>query len=218
MKTAGRQATDIDAWVEQNTVECRRFATRLQPSACALYRAEHPDSCAGCNQAAEAKPLPKRRGKRTPPVLLEAPAADPAPQMPVQEEITVEEKAKKKTSKPARPCICCGETGSILGRGLRSTCYWRHKRAGTLEQFPGRKKAKNTRAPKQPAAQVEKSAPNVPEWPTVSIAFPPSDEQLLQALANWAASERRSLDQQILFILDNTVAERASQAAKDGAP
>lgn len=32
-------------------------------------------------------------------------------------------------------CICCGETGNHASRGLRWTCYARHKRAGTHTQF-----------------------------------------------------------------------------------
>ncbi len=33
-------------------------------------------------------------------------------------------------------CVCCGVEGTHGGRGLRSTCYWRHSRDGTLDQFP----------------------------------------------------------------------------------
>ena len=32
-------------------------------------------------------------------------------------------------------CLCCGETGKHSARGLRWTCYMRHRRAGTLGQF-----------------------------------------------------------------------------------
>lgn len=48
-----------------------------------------------------------------------------------------EEKAmpKKKNEKASGPCICCGKTGTYQGRGLIASCYWRHKRAGALEQF-----------------------------------------------------------------------------------
>lgn len=36
---------------------------------------------------------------------------------------------------PTCVCVCCGETGKHSARGLRWTCYMRHRRAGTLGQF-----------------------------------------------------------------------------------
>ena len=33
-------------------------------------------------------------------------------------------------------CLDCGRTELINGRGLGGTCYARHRKAGTLEQFP----------------------------------------------------------------------------------
>jgi hypothetical protein len=33
-------------------------------------------------------------------------------------------------------CACCDELGRHGGRGLRNTCYNRHHKAGTLDQFP----------------------------------------------------------------------------------
>lgn len=47
---------------------------------------------------------------------------------------------------PTCVCICCGETGKHSARGLRWTCYMRHRRAGTLAQFDlvGRLAARRT--------------------------------------------------------------------------
>lgn len=33
-------------------------------------------------------------------------------------------------------CACCGEMGEHGGRSLRSACWKRHHKAGTLDQFP----------------------------------------------------------------------------------
>lgn len=53
-------------------------------------------------------------------------------------------------------CICCGETGNAGARGLRWTCYARHKRAGTLQQFQlvGRVAAKRKKAVVGPGETV----------------------------------------------------------------
>jgi hypothetical protein len=33
-------------------------------------------------------------------------------------------------------CICCNQLGRHNGRGLRHTCYRRHRQAGTLNRYP----------------------------------------------------------------------------------
>lgn len=45
-------------------------------------------------------------------------------------------------------CACCGKTGPHKARGLRTTCYDRHRRQGTLDQYPRRPSA--PRPPREP--------------------------------------------------------------------
>ena len=37
---------------------------------------------------------------------------------------------------PAIKCVCCWRPGRHAGRGLVDACFARHKRHGTLDQFP----------------------------------------------------------------------------------
>lgn len=37
-----------------------------------------------------------------------------------------------------RTCADCGRTMHIEGRGLCGACYWRHRQAGTIDDFPRR--------------------------------------------------------------------------------
>lgn len=43
-------------------------------------------------------------------------------------------------------CACCGKTGPHKARGLRTTCYDRHRRQGTLDRYLRRPSA----APRPP--------------------------------------------------------------------
>ncbi|MFF4412145.1 hypothetical protein ACFYY8_06400 [Streptosporangium sp. NPDC001559] len=33
-------------------------------------------------------------------------------------------------------CVCCATPGQVMGRGLITACYQRHRSNGTLDQFP----------------------------------------------------------------------------------
>ncbi|MFD0889969.1 hypothetical protein ACFQ08_35965 [Streptosporangium algeriense] len=35
-------------------------------------------------------------------------------------------------------CVCCATPGYVMGRGLITACYQRHRSGGTLDQFPMR--------------------------------------------------------------------------------
>lgn len=43
-------------------------------------------------------------------------------------------------------CKACGKVRTIVGRGLCSTCYKRHKKAGTLDRFPSKKTERAARS------------------------------------------------------------------------
>lgn len=44
-------AVEQENWLQQNTVDCRRYAARLSPRACAGFRSRAFDGCAGCEHA-----------------------------------------------------------------------------------------------------------------------------------------------------------------------
>ncbi|WP_405149499.1 hypothetical protein OG589_14735 [Sphaerisporangium sp. NBC_01403] len=46
-------------------------------------------------------------------------------------------------------CVCCGKPGQHNARGLRTSCYDRHRAKGTLDRYPRRPPAA-PRPPKEP--------------------------------------------------------------------
>lgn len=54
-----------ESWLRHNTVECRRYAARLSPRACAGFRARAFDGCAGCEHAE--RPLASVKTSVSPP-------------------------------------------------------------------------------------------------------------------------------------------------------
>lgn len=223
--------TDPEAWLERNAVDCQRYRTRLQPSACALYRLEHPEHCANCDHAADAKPLEKRRLKRPPTMVSAHRPVKVAPEQSMKKEEPPMSTTPKST---ARACAACGAAGlKLMGRSLCKSCYQKHHRAGTLEQFALSEKISGSARAKP--IQPQPSGPHWPQKKTpeeiaadklavkerhseatlVTLEFAPRDEPLLQALQAWATEERRTPQQQILFILDNIVAERAQPVREE---
>ncbi len=80
----------------------------------------------------------------------------PEPEAPPQ----IMSKKENPMAKSKKPCLKCGETRAIIGRGLCGTCYHQERDAGTLEQsYPKtrrgpQKKTKAEPADKQPATPV----------------------------------------------------------------
>lgn len=66
------------------------------------------------------------------------------------------------TSSRTVVCVCCGQLGVLFGRGLRRACYARHRRGGTLGQFPvdqdAQLRARREAAVKAGQAKSERSA------------------------------------------------------------
>ena len=134
-------------------------------------------------------------------------------------------KDERKSHKKEATCLECGAVRTIIGRGLCGTCYRRLKRREELDtRYPARK-----RGPDQPVnrgvaidlttpSKVAKAAsPAVTKAATVADAvLPPArgtdnsvrlqfldrDQQLLDRLKKGAFANRRTLDQEIMFRLD----------------
>lgn len=87
------------------------------------------------------------------------------------------------TPNTAPVCAACGQAKKLQGRGLCKGCYQRHSRAGTLEQFPStRRYLKDQPAEPKPGQPQRRTAEEI--------------------AARRAAKERRSLEQQILFLIE----------------
>lgn len=48
----------------------------------------------------------------------------------------MESNVKRVSKRVTRNCVCCGELGPHIGRGLIRPCYEREKYAGTLDRWP----------------------------------------------------------------------------------
>ena len=123
-------------------------------------------------------------------------------------------------------CLECQQERPIIGRGLCGTCYNRLKKADLLDtkyplaSVPLEKPAEmiadpdtTTEEPLLPTVKPAKA--HLPETPEegdgtiVPLHFTARDTDLLAFLRGWATDERRSLDQQILAVLDNARAAAA---------
>jgi len=185
-------AIDLDSWLEVNTVRCERLGSRVEPKFCKIYRKDRI-ACHGCRQAAEMDRIAEE---------LEMARID--------------------------TCLECKRPDmAIVGRGLCGKCYHKFKKAGTLdENYPpvgGHKQktnstvdtptktkpapaAKPVKQPKQSRDFADMFRPNPieeGESTVVPLHFTARDHDLLSFLETWATDERRTLDQQILAVLDN---------------
>ena len=119
--------------------------------------------------------------------------------------------------RPVRECAECGRMMSISGRGLCSTCLKKMKKDGTLDEKhpplrPGRRPAKAEK-PETVAEPVSLVADDADEDPRiVRLEFWERDCVVLVELEKWAAEDRRSVADQILFALDNIIYERTQGA------
>lgn len=127
---------------------------------------------------------------------------------------------KKKGNQGTPPCACCGRPGLKLpARGLCARCWNKLKAEGTLdERFPRRNKHQaKAAAEKHPAEPATESAPAElpatraePAAPAVDLPVAVDfsgerERQLYAALVEAADKERRSVDQQLLRILEEAL-------------
>jgi len=146
----------------------------------------------------------------------------------------------KRGPRDTPPCASCNRPGmKIVGRGLCASCWNRHNKTGTLDQFEKVKRSGRTKKAK-PAVPAIPDTPAEPATDTpvestttvsqvdieiltqtpaaveldgpagVIVAFRDRrDQQLLDRLLREAHQARRSLDQQILFLVERQLAGEA---------
>lgn len=124
-------------------------------------------------------------------------------------------------TKPIRVCVKCGEEKTIIGRGMCSTCYYRAKRSGEFSSDPvksaamiasherrkgkqsytgnpGAERADTRRAGRQASAEDRR----------LVIELEEEDRELLARLTELARSERRTVGQQALWMIDRALEGR----------
>ena len=171
------------------------------------------DRCPVCGwrrKGAVADGEPAARGAESEPAPVSEPPAQP----------------KKKTYKRQAPCVNCGQVKTVIGRGIGSCCYYKLSK---LPDFDAKFPPKN-RQPKKPnltrpagladrdhkqcdagPAPVEMLGSDPDTAPaervdrSVALAISARDSELLGKIEQLAYTERRSLDQQILFLLEGAL-------------
>lgn len=212
--------TEHDKWLAAHaTVVCRRLRARISQEACAAYRAANqsetinllsgktmtrPGLCAGCDQAVGALP-----------VLSEA---DQARRLKERKQIKIGRApvANKggKDMGTKKECNECHRVMSIRSHGLCAKCFDVAKKAEKLPPMNPRGAAvvAARQKPKKPLALLAPRAGHLEAEPTpvkpagytlMQIGFAPEDQDILQALQQEARDCRRTVEAQILWLLDN---------------
>jgi hypothetical protein len=122
------------------------------------------------------------------------------------------------TNKTIAVCVQCDRKMTLIARGLCGKCYNAHRKAGTLdEKYPAKRVVKVTNA--QPeyspdsVAFVREVTPAVagvggPQIRLTVIFKSEKDTALADQLQEWADDERRTVEAQILWVLDQHVTNR----------
>lgn len=148
-----------------------------------------------------------------------------------QQDIELAEK-KSKSYKTVKGCASCHEVKTIISRGLCGTCRSREKAAETLdENYPAKhrggfaaktstikpvvdQKNENINSKTAPVTPISRvsivSAADIAATGGLVIVLRCSDreKQMLSDLQLWADDDRRTLDNQAMFLLEQTVANR----------
>lgn len=158
--------------------------------------------------------------------MRSCPEWQPATLKEVKVEKVVEPKKLKRRAngsyeKRKAKCLECGRVMTIIARGLCGGCRTRLKNAGTLDaKFPSshplanRPKDVQEQPEEVPAGSIaepvkEDEVPVLSPAPLVAAAegqvilvFGERDQELLSGLMEWAEDERRTIEHQIITILD----------------
>lgn len=206
-------------------VLCERYSTKMTAGACEKFKANTPERCAGCDgplsdavlddpvvmtTAVHAKP-------KTVPPGVDSANRD-AQVRTKKEEVAAVVTSERKQTKKVAVCGKCAEMKPIMARGLCGKCWHQEKGAGTLDQnFPSKYQQGAIAVESSPApSSVGDAEPFVAETfeqrcapvdplygtPCVTISFADDDQVLFDFLTSVAKSNRRSIDQEILFRLD----------------
>lgn len=129
----------------------------------------------------------------------------------------------KAAKKKVGHCLRCGKKKTIISRGICQSCRYHETKAGTLDDnFPVLKGERNVPPPDREAMRVEPIEPEdvcvqagrapVVEAPepsagesSLSLPLAPRDADLLSKLQRLADHERRTIQGQILHILDKEI-------------
>ncbi len=163
---------------------------------------------------AEEKPDTKTRSPRRCEPAIDACREDERGTSPCLD-VTAGETAQIKeadvaSKKQTGVCRECKREKPYVARGLCGKCYSANKKAGTLDaKYPAKglqvdpEQEAFTSVPEKAAAVTTISANTA-----VSLEFSHRDKDLLSYLEDWAKEQRRSVEDQILYILENMVFER----------
>ena len=219
-----------DAIIEASSmlVDCERLHARIAPDACMRYRNSfvHGGENMICKQCPQAKDMDRLAADR-PGVKRLVVAVPIGSEM--KEENSENEPVVEEVGVAKKVCLDCQNVRSIVGRGLCSSCYSKNKKAGTLdERFPklGRGVAEANERQFEDfevaetvsaVAQASENnmggnGPAVQDIPSaiekIELHITERDKGLITFLQAWADDERRSIGDQVLFVLDNVVADK----------
>lgn len=175
-----------------NLVLCERYSTKMTAGACEKFKLNTPERCKGCDG-------PVSDAQIDDPVVLTTPvhAKPKATVKRIQEVITV-------SNKKIQSCAKCSESKPIAARGLCGKCWAQEKKAGTLDTnypsaVPDVDLSKLTTIPKAAPSPAKNGC-------TVTLSFTGDDQKLFEFLSTEAKQNRRTIDQEILYRLENGVA------------
>ncbi len=160
----------------------------------------------------------KRSGRRKPATINQTPAGHTSPAnegMTPELVMTAGETAQIKeadvaSKKQTGICLECGREKPFVARRLCGKCYAANKKSGTLDaKYPAKglqvDPEQEVFTPRlEKVAEVKKKPANT----AVSLEFSHREKDLLSYLEDWAKEQRRSVEDQILYILENMVFER----------
>lgn len=105
-----------------------------------------------------------------------------------------------------KTCADCATEKTIIGRGLCGKCYWKYKHQGTLdEKFPTTRTSPKKKVTSPSASEKTSPCPDA-RADRVLLIFEQRDHALLKYLRDLAARERRTVEWQIVAMLDRVVA------------
>lgn len=177
-----------------NLVLCERYSTKMTRGACDKFKASTPERCKGCDG-------PVADAKLDDPVVLTPPvhAKPKATVKRIQEVMAV-------SNKKIQSCAKCSESKPIAARGLCGKCWAQEKKAGTLDaNYPSAVLPDVDLS--KPTPILKAASPRPEAGCTVTLSFSGDDKSLFEFLSAECKRSRRSIDQEILFRLENGVVQ-----------
>jgi len=181
-----------EAWLAANAVMCHRYKSRISPSVCDRYRLVDPVNCKGCQrlEGHEQEAPPTSGWHRT---------------NTVRQMVRSDEVKRKQNRKAV--CVECGHEKAIIGRGRCGGCYAKDRKREAMPadcQQPAVPAENDQTTQRHPLSVVDEGAKVSTDPPVVRVAldFVGDDLELYKALQQLAAKDRRSVDNEILCIIE----------------